>query len=117
MIDRMNESKTLIKHVSCKCKFRFDGRKCNSNKIWNNDQCWCECKRHYICEKNYIWNPATCSCKNGKYLASIIDNSVIMCDEIIEAETKTVTTNFNEKNCNLQNKKFLYSTYLFINYY
>ena len=30
------------------------------------------------------WNPATCSCKNGKYLASRIDNSVITSDEIIE---------------------------------
>ena len=38
--------------------------------------------------KNYIWNPATCSCKNGKYLASIIDNSVIKCDEIIEADAE-----------------------------
>ena len=46
---------------------------------------------------NYTWNPATCSCKNGKYLASIIDDSVIMCDKIIEEETKTVPTNFNEK--------------------
>ena len=53
-------------------------------------------QKHHICEKDYIWNPATCSCKNIKYLASIIDNSVIMCDEIIE-ETKTVPTNFNEK--------------------
>ena len=33
--------------------------------------------------KNYLWNPATCSCENGKYLASIMDNSVIMCDEVI----------------------------------
>ena len=41
-------------------------------------------------------NPATCSCKNGKYLPSIIDGSVITCDEIIE-ETKTVQTSFNEK--------------------
>ena len=47
-------------------------------------------------KKDYIWSPATCSCKNDKYLASIIDDSVIMCDEIIE-ETKTVKTNFNEK--------------------
>ena len=38
--------------------------------------------------KNYIWNPATCSCKNGKYLASIINNSVIKCDETIEADTE-----------------------------
>ena len=27
-----------------------------------------------------------------------VDNSVITCDEITEEETKTVTTNFNEKN-------------------
>ena len=26
---------------------------------------------------------ATCSCKNSKYLGSIIDDSVIMCDEVI----------------------------------
>ena len=38
--------------------------------------------------KNYIWNPATCSCKNGKYLTSIIDNSVIKCDEIIKADAE-----------------------------
>ena len=53
-------------------------------------------KEDHICEKDYIWNPATCSCENGKYLASIIDDSVITCDEIIE-ETKNIPTNFNEK--------------------
>ena len=43
-------------------------------------------------KKNYIWNHATCSCKNGRYLTSIIDNSVIKC-EIIDTEvTKTVKT-------------------------
>ena len=28
----INESKTLTKHVSCECKCKFDGRKCNSIK-------------------------------------------------------------------------------------
>ena len=39
--------------------------------------------------------------KNGKYFASIIDDSVVMCDEIIDVdaksndeETKTIPTNF-----------------------
>ena len=77
MITGINESKTLTKHISCQCKCKFDGRKCNSNQWWNNDKCQCECKKHHICEKDYIWNPAPCNCKNGKYLASIIDNSVI----------------------------------------
>ena len=36
------------------------------------------------------------SCENGKFLASIIDDSAIMCDENIE-ETKAVPTNFNKK--------------------
>ena len=65
-----------------------------------------------MCEKDCIWNPFTCSCKNGKYLASIIDDSVIRCGEVIDAEaksndkeTKTIPTNFNEKNitCKTQN--------------
>ena len=89
----------------CKCKCKFDGRKCVSNQKWNNDKCQCECEKNHICEKDYIWNPATCFCKNGKYLSSIINNEVIACDEIIDAEAalydeevKTVPTNFNEKN-------------------
>ena len=37
-------------------------------------------KKYRICEKDYIWNPSTCICKNGKHLASIMDDSVITCD-------------------------------------
>ena len=75
---------------------------------WNNDKCWCECKKHHICEKDYVWNPATCNCENGKYLASIMDDSAIICDEVIKSydeEIKTIPTNFNEKNitCKTQN--------------
>ena len=36
-------------------------------------------------EKDYVWNSATCSCENGKYLASIMDNSAIICDEVRES--------------------------------
>ena len=73
---------------------------CNSNQWWNNDKCQCQCKKHRIFEKIYIWNPAKCNCENGKYLASIMDDSVITSDEIIESynkEIKTIPTNFNEK--------------------
>ena len=101
MITGINESKTLTKHVSCECKCKVNGRECNYNQTWNNDKCWCECKKHHIYEKD-IWNLATCSCRDGKYLVSISDDSLITCDEIIDMEeTKTVTTSFNEKKCNL----------------
>ena len=45
-------------------------------------------KKH-MCKKDYIWNPYTRRCKNGKYLTSIIDVSVITCDDIIDAEAKS----------------------------
>ena len=38
MIMRMNELKTLTKHILCECKWKFDGKKCNLNN------CQCECK-------------------------------------------------------------------------
>ena len=39
MITGINESKTLTKHILCECKCNFNGRKCNSNQWWNNDEC------------------------------------------------------------------------------
>ena len=32
MITEINESKTLVKYVSCECKCKFESRKCNSNQ-------------------------------------------------------------------------------------
>ena len=29
MIKGINESKALTKHISCECRHKFDGRKCN----------------------------------------------------------------------------------------
>ena len=53
--------------------------------------------------------------KNEKYLASIMDDSAIMCDEVIELYNEE--TNFTEKKSNLQNAKFRYFTSILINYY
>ena len=130
MITWIDEWKILKKQISCECECRFEGRKCNSDQWWNNDKCWCECKKRNVCEKDSVWNRATCNCENGKYLASIMDNSAIICDKIIEAEaksydeaksndeeTKASPTNFNEKNITYKKKKILYFTNLFINYH
>ena len=82
------------------------GKKCNLNLWWNNDKCWRECKKHHICEKRWYLESFCMSFKSGKYLASIIVDSVITCNKIIDnQETKTIPTNFNEKNitCKTQN--------------
>ena len=45
MITGKNKSKTLTKDISCECKCKFDGRKCNSDQCWNNDKCRSESKK------------------------------------------------------------------------
>ena len=67
-----------------------------------------ESKRRHVCEKDYFWNLSTCSYENGKYLASIMEDSAITCDEIIQSydeETKPIPTNFHKKKaiCKTQN--------------
>ena len=42
IVTATNESKKLTNHISCKCKCKFEKRKCNSNQWWNNNKCWCE---------------------------------------------------------------------------
>ena len=80
----------------------------NLDQWWNNNKCRCECKKCHECEKDYIWNLAPCSCENGKYLASIMDDSTTTCDGIVKSydedvearsydETKAIPTHFNEK--------------------
>ena len=43
MITKINEAKTLVKHISCDCKCKFNSTTCNSNQKWNN-KCQYECK-------------------------------------------------------------------------
>ena len=75
--------------------------------------------RKNVCEKGYIWNYAKCARESSKYIARIIEDSVIICDQIIKLErpekaTKTsirkiIPTNFNKKKvvCKMKNFFFL----------
>ena len=49
-------------------------------------------------------NPVKCCCKNGKYLASIMNYSAIRCNEIIESYDEE--TNFNEKKTTFKTQNF-----------
>ena len=62
---------------------------------WNNHKCWCECKNQKedrVCQKSYICNPSTFAGENRKHLGSITDDSVVTCDETINA-ADIVSTN------------------------
>ena len=73
-MSRINETRQIIWHETCKCICRLTSAVCNSRQIWNEDKCRCECKEDLInkmvCDKGYIWNPCNCpkSCGISQYL-------------------------------------------------
>ena len=54
MITRINESNTLVKHISCDYECKFDSETCNSNQKWNTDKCHPDCRKYRTCKKNII---------------------------------------------------------------
>ena len=75
---RLNETRNVLWHESCKYVYRLNSSVCNSKQIWNSDNCSCDCNEDFagmmICNKGYMWNPSTCACecdmwcKPGQYL-------------------------------------------------
>ena len=85
LVTRINEAKTLVKHISYDFECKFNSATCNSSQKWNNNKCQCECKKYFTCKKRYSRNPGTCVCESCRYLKRIVDNSLIVCDEVINA--------------------------------
>ena len=53
IVTEINKSKTLTNHISPEYKYKFDGKKCNSNQKWNNYKCWCDkCQKSVISVDN-----------------------------------------------------------------
>ena len=82
---RLNETRNVLWHESCKCVCRLNSSVCNNKQIWNSDTCRCDCKEDFAtiinCTKGYTWNPSTCECqcdmwcKPGQYF----DNKNCIC--------------------------------------
>ena len=64
---RLNETRNVLRHESCKCICRLNSSVCNSKQIWNSDTCRCDCNEDFAgiinCTKGYMWNPSTCECQ------------------------------------------------------
>ena len=53
LMSRINETRQIIWHETCKCICRLISAVCNSRQIWNKDKCRCECKK-YLIKKNGV---------------------------------------------------------------
>ena len=40
---RLNETRNVLWHESCKCVCRLNSSVCNSKQIWNSNTCRCDC--------------------------------------------------------------------------
>ena len=107
-MSRINETRQIIWHETCKCICRLSASVCNNRQRWNEDNCRCECKElinKVICDKGFIWNSSNCececdkSCDTGEYLDyknckcrnSIVDKLVEKCTNIVDEKK-----NYNE---------------------
>ena len=115
LMSRINETRHIKWHGTCKWKCRLDASVCNNKHRWNNDKCRCEFKELIdkgICDTGYriyMWykhNPSNCkyecdkSCDFGEYLdyenckcrKKLIYKLIEECNENIE-ETSLIKIN------------------------
>ena len=63
-MSRIDETRYIKWHETCKSECRLDKSICNNKQLWNDDNYPCESKELLdkgICDKGYAWNPSNCS--------------------------------------------------------
>ena len=112
---RLNETRNVLWHESCKCVCRLYSSVCNSKQIWNSNTCRCDCNEDFAgiinCTKEYMWNPSTCECqcdkwcKTGQYLyhkSCVCKNKLVV--RVIEECTSVINeTMINNNKDNITN--------------
>ena len=101
MLARINETRKVTWHETCKCVCRLTSAICNDKQDWNAIKCVCECKEDLVSklvgDKGYMWNPSTCACEWDKYceVGQYLDYRECACrkkliDDLIEQRTTVV---------------------------
>ena len=101
LMARINETRQIIWHETCKFLCRLTSAVCNSRQIWNEDKCGCECREDLInkmeCDKGYIWNPSNCACECDKLcdIGQYLDYKNCVCrkglvDKLVEESINVV---------------------------
>ena len=100
---RLNETRNVLWHESCKCVCRLNSSVCNSKQIWNSHTCRCDCNKDFAdiinCNKGYMWNPNTCECQCDKWCKSgqYLDHKNCVCkNKLIGRLTEECTSVINE---------------------
>ena len=101
MLSRINETRKIVWHETCKCICHLTSAIFNDKQEWNENKCSCECKEDLVsklvCDKGYMWNPSKCACECDKYceVGQYLDYNKCVCrkkliDDLIEQYTSIV---------------------------
>ena len=118
---RLNETRNVLWHESCKCVCKLNSSVCNNKQIWNSDTCRCDCNEDFVgiinCTKRYTWNESTCECqcdmlcKPGLYL----DHKNCVCkNKLIGRVIEECTSIINETMINNKDNITNNNTYLIL---
>ena len=134
LLARINETRKVVWHETCKCVCRLTSAVCNDRQECNKNKCRCKCEEDLInklvCDKGYMWNPSTCSCECDRYCEigqyldykncvcrkKIIDDLIEQCTSIVDKDIKnnTLSKKNDESSSNIYVILFIKFLVLFI---
>ena len=123
-MSRINQTRQILWHETCKGMCRLSVAICNSKQIWNDGKCRCECREDLVdkmvCDKEFSWNPSNWECESdiscgiGEYLdyksyvckKTLVDELVEVCTSVIEEnkiynKTWTMTSSSECASCTI----------------
>ena len=119
---RLNETRNVLWHESCKCVCKLISTVYNSKEIWNSNTCRCDCNEDFAdiinCNKGYTWNPSTCECQCDKWYKTeqYLDHKNCVCkfklvgrliEECTSAINETMINNEDSSNNNTLRNVFI----------
>ena len=120
---RLNETRNVLWHESCKFACKLNSSVCNSKQIWNSDTCRCDCNEDFAgiisCDKGYTWKPSTCECqcdmwcKPGQYFDHkncVCKNKLI--GRVIEERTSIINETMINNKDNITNENTLWNVFI-----
>ena len=120
---RLNETRNVLWHESCKCVCKLNSSVCNSKKIWNSDTCRYDCNEDFAgiisCDKGYTWNPSTCECQCDMWCKSgqCLDHKNCVCKNklvgrIIEEYTNVINETMMNNKDNIDNGNTIQNVFI-----
>ena len=89
LMSRINETRQILWHETCKCVRKLSVAVCKSKQIWNDDKCRCECREDLVdkivCDKGFSWNHSNCECECDKSCGTgdYLDYKSCVCKKIL----------------------------------